>query len=370
MRHFNKMLNGIIEYDGRHTISNLNSSQIDARDVSNDIKFIRDTAWTCEDLLSFNRSFLKSIVKQNGAGFLIIDDTVIEKQGKPKKIESLGWHYSHSKGRTVYGHSLVTSHYRSGNLSFPYDFRFYINEKVATESGEAFKTKPDIACELIEKFEPFTGDKIYCLVDSWYTSEKVVKAVKDREFELIGALKSNRVFQFKEHGKKHKVSSYVKNLRNSSFEEVKLKDEAFKVRRIKVWLKGIGNAVILISKRIKDGSKMFILSTDMNLSNEEILEYYSYRWDVEIGYLYCKDRLGMGQYQMRKLKAIGKYCALVFAAYALLESLRVANNEQSIGKSRQYFKIMKKREYVDQVITMHKKGVPKRDIYKKLKLVA
>ncbi len=241
---------------------------------------------------------------------------------------------------------------------------------MATESGEVFKTKPDIACELIDKFEPFTGDKIYCLVDSWHTSEKVVKAVKDREFELIGALKSNRVFQFKEHGKKHKLSAYVKNLRNSSFEKVKLKDEAFKVRQIEVWLKGIGNAIILISKRVKDGSRMFILSTDMNLNNEGILKYYSFRWDIEVGYLYCKDRLGMSQYQMRKLKAIEKYCALVFAAYALLESLRVANNEQSLGKSRQYFKIMKKREYVDQVIIMHKKGVSKRDIYKKLKLVA
>lgn len=364
------MLNGIIEYDGRHTISSLNASQVGTRDVSNDIKFIRNTAWTSEELLSFNRNFLESIVKQNGTGFLIIDDTVIEKHGRPKKIESLGWHYSHSKGRAVYGHSLVTSHYRSGDISFPYDFRFYLNEKVAAESGETFKTKPDIACELIEKFEPFTGDKIYFLVDSWYTSEKVVKTVKMREFELIGALKSNRVFQFKEHGKKHKLSSYVKNLRNSSFEEIKLRDEAFKVRRIEVWLKGIGNVVILISKRVKDGSKMFILSTDKNLSNEEILKYYSYRWDIETGYLYCKDRLGMSQYQMRKLKAIGKYCALVFAAYTLLESLRVTNKEQSLGKSRQYFKIMKKRKYVDQVITLHKKGVPKKDIYKRLKLVA
>ena len=370
MRHFRKMLTGIIEYEGRHTISNLNLNQLDTVDVSNDIKFIRDTAWTCENVLKLNRDYLKNIAKKSNTGFLIIDDTVIEKQGKPKKIECLGWHYSHSRSRTVYGHCLVTSHYRTGEVSFPYDLQFYLNKNVATDYGKIFKTKPEIACELIEKFESFSREKIYCLVDSWYTSVKVVEAAKNREFELIGALKSNRVFQFTEHGKKHKLSTYVKNLKNTSFEEVALKGEAFKVRRIEVWLKGIGNAVILISKRVKDGSKMFILSTDMNLSNEEILKYYSYRWDIEIGYLYCKDRLGMGQYQMRKLKAIGKYCALVFAAYTLLESLRVSNNEQSLGKSRQYFKIMKKREYVDQVITLYKKGVAKRDIYQKLKLVA
>ncbi len=51
------MLNGIIEYDGRHTISSLNSIQVDTRDVSNDIMFIRDTDWTFKDLLIFNRNF-------------------------------------------------------------------------------------------------------------------------------------------------------------------------------------------------------------------------------------------------------------------------------------------------------------------------
>jgi SRSO17 transposase len=370
MRHFKKMLMGIIEYDGRHTISRLNTSQLDTRDVSNDIKFIRNTDWTCEDLLKVNKNYLKSITNKGKAGFLIIDDTVMEKQGKPKKIEGLGWHYSHSKGRAVYGHSMVTSHYRIGEVSFPCDFRFYLNEDVASESGCKFKTKLELACELIERFEPFKAEKIYCLTDSWYTSEKFVNSSREKGFEVIGALKSNRVFQFKEHGEKHKLATYAKNLRNSSFEKIILKGEAFKVRRIEVWLKGIGKVIILISKRIKDGSKMFILNTDMNLSNEEILKYYSYRWDIEVGYLYCKDRLGMGQYQMRKLKAIEKYCVLIFAAYALLESLRVLNNEQSLGKSRQYFKIMKKREYVDQVIKLHKKGVSKKDIYQKLKLVA
>ncbi|NLW32611.1 MAG: IS701 family transposase [Fibrobacter sp.] len=364
------MVSGIIEYDGSHTISKLNALQIDSKDISNDIKFLRDTDWSCEDVQSFYREYLKNFSGISETGFLIIDDTVVEKQGKPKKIEGLGWHYSHTKGRAVYGHSIVTSHYRIGKISFPYDFRFYLNEDVALKCNREFKTKPEIACDMINGFKQLRSEKIYCLVDSWYTSEKVIKSAKSRDFEVVGALKSNRVFQFREHGEKHKLSTYVKNLRNTSFEKILFKDEVFKVRRIEAWLKGIGKVAILISVRVKDGSKMFILSTDLNLSTEEIMKYYSYRWDIETGYLYCKDRLGLGHYQMRKLKAIEKYCALVFAAYALLESLRVSNNEQSLGKSRQYFKMMKKRKYVDQVIDLHKKGVSKRDIYKTLKLVA
>jgi SRSO17 transposase len=108
----------------------------------------------------------------------------------------------------------------------------------------------------------------------------------------------------------------------------------------------------------------------MSLCTEEILKVYSYRWDIEVGYFYLKDRLGMGHYQMRKLKVIKKYCALVFAAYGLLEAMRIAANEKSIGKSRKMFSIMKKRSYVDRIIDLNRRGVSKRKIYEQLKLVA
>ena len=127
---------------------------------------------------------------------------------------------------------------------------------------------------------------------------------------------------------------------------------------------------LVIIKRLKDGSMRSIISTDRNLSTSDILKIYSYRWDIEVGYLYLKDRLGIGHYQMRKLEAIKKYCALVFAAYCLLEILRITDNQKNIGKSRKIFTIMKKRTYADTVIELSKKGVPKQEIYKRLKLTA
>ena len=338
--------------------------------MSNDIKFIRDTKWGKDEVISHHRKYLKRTAKYADVGFLIIDDTMIEKRKMTKKMEGLIFHYSHSKGRSVYGHCIVSSHYRVGNISFPNDFKLYLNKSAAKKIKRPFKTKPEIACELIKTFEPFNKEKVYIITDSWYTSKNIVTAGKTKCYEVIGTLKSNRVFRFTEDGRKHKLRTYVSNLRNSSFEDISLNGEAFKVRRKTVYFNGIGKAVLLISKRMKDRSKRYILSTDMTLSNEEILRYYSCRWDIEVGYLYCKDRLGMGHYQMRKLKAIEKYCSLVFAACGMLEAIKVSNNEKSIGQSRRVFKIMKKREYVDRIITLSKKGVSRREIYRRLKLVA
>ena len=338
--------------------------------MSNDIKYIRDTNWTTEELLSSNQEYILQNQDASQPGFLIIDDTVIEKSGRPKKMEGLGWHYSHSKGTVVYGYCMVTSHYRHGEVSIPYNFRSYITDKTCKTTHREFKTKQDLAIELIETFKHPSKKKNYLLLDTWFTSKKVISAGKAARFDVVGALKRNRKFQLRKGGLVHTLKTYDKNLRNSSFEKIIIKDEAFKVRRIKAYLKGIGWVVILISKRKKDRSKKYILSTDMTLSNEQILLYYSYRWDVEVGYLYCKDRLGLGQYQMRKLKAIEKYCALVFSAFGFLEVFRLSNNNKSIGQSRQYFQILKKRKLVDQVIDLSRRGMSKKYIYKKFKLVA
>ena len=364
------MVTSIIDYEGKHTISKLNHNQFAGTDVSNDIKFIRDTNWEPEELLTRYRNQLKQYSGKATKGILIIDDSVIEKRTGTKHMEGLLFHYSHTKGRSVYGHCIVSSHYRIGNISVPYDFDFYLNEYISKKLKQPFRTKVEIAQGFIEDFQPISNEQVYVAMDSWYTSEKIITTGLSRGFHIIGALKTNRVFRFHKHGMKHKLSKYVSNLQNSSFETISLNGEAFMVRRIEVYLNGTDKVVIVISKRKKDRSIRCILSTDMTLSNEEILRIYSHRWDIEVGYLYLKDRLGLGHYQMRKLKAIKKYCALVIMAFGLLEVLRVSNNEKSIGQSRRIFSVMKKRTYIDQIIELSKRGVSKREIYKHLKLVA
>jgi len=364
------MLESLIEIEGRRTISRINENMIDRTDVSNDIKFIRDTTWTKDELLKEHRRYFQGIAKDSPVGFFIIDDSVLEKAGKPRKMEGLGWHYSHSKSRVIYGHSIVSSQYRVGSISFPYDFEFYRTEKDAQKEKAEFKTKIDIARGFIEDFTPFFNEKIYALMDSWYTSHEVITTVKFRGFDVIGGLKSNRIFKLYENGPKHTLSAYVRNLRNASFEEVHLGDAAFLVKRVECWLPKVGKVIILISKRKRDRSKCFILSTDTTLSNEEILRYYSYRWDIETGYLYCKDRLGLGHYQMRNMKAIEKFCALVISAFCYLEAMRVLSNESSIGQSRWYFKVSRRRQFVDRVANLVRRGVSMQKIYRELKLVA
>ena len=370
MRHLRKITESIIDFEGKHTISKLNQHQVNGTDVSNDIKFIRNSNWAERDLLRQYHMKMMRYTGKTSTGILAIDDTVIEKRTMTKKMEGLLFHYSHTKGKSTYGHCIVSSHYRKGDISVPYDFDFYLNEREAKKLKVKFKTKVEIAQDLIERFKPFGDERVFVTMDSWYTSEKIIKKSLAQGYHVVGGVKMNRVFRLSEHGMKHKLSKYVSNLKNSSFEKMTLNGEAYLVRRKDVYMNGIGLVTLVITKRVKDRSIRCVLSTDMDLSTESILKIYGYRWDIEVGYLYLKDRLGMGHYQMRRLKAIKKYCALVIIAYGLLEILRLDNNEKSIGQSRKIFSIMKKRSYVDHIIELNRRGVSKREIYKRLRLVA
>lgn len=69
-RHFTSMIESLIELEGRRTISRINRNTSHGTDVSNDIKFIRNTDWTKGELLSANREYLKSLAGTTETGFL------------------------------------------------------------------------------------------------------------------------------------------------------------------------------------------------------------------------------------------------------------------------------------------------------------
>ncbi|MRN57378.1 hypothetical protein GJB61_31090 [Paenibacillus sp. LC-T2] len=55
-----------------------------------------------------------------------------------------------------------------------------------------FKSKNDLALEITEAFSAQEDERVYVLMDSWYTSEKVINACNRKGFHVIAALKTNR----------------------------------------------------------------------------------------------------------------------------------------------------------------------------------
>ncbi len=103
-------------------------------------------------------------------GFLIIDDPLSKKDKSTKKIEGLDYHHSHSDGKTMWSHCVVTSHYKISDYSLPQNFKLYLRKQFfGNKANKCFKNKQELAMQLIDEFTPVTQTR-YLLVDAWYTS--------------------------------------------------------------------------------------------------------------------------------------------------------------------------------------------------------
>jgi hypothetical protein len=81
-------------------------------------------------------------------------------------MESLDFHYAHDEGKSVWSHCVVTSHIVSGDSSYAWDFRTYFREKYCNEHQLKFKSKNDLAIEMIQAYEPDEDELVYVLMDS------------------------------------------------------------------------------------------------------------------------------------------------------------------------------------------------------------
>lgn len=143
---------------------------------------------------------------------------------------------------------------------------------------------------------------------SWYVFEKIINTFAERGFHTIGALKTNRVLY--PFGIKKKLSEFavLLSVTHSDFDLVTVKSKNYYVYRYEGKLNGVENAVVLLSYPEKafgnPKALRAFLSTDVSLSTDEILPCYVCRWQIEVFFLQCKDKLALGSYQIRSAQGI------------------------------------------------------------------
>jgi len=86
--------------------------------------------------------------------------------------------------------------------------------------------------------------------------------------------------------------------------------------------------IVFVQNEGKDKWHAFA-ATDVSLSAKKILEYYSYRWSIEVFFKSCKQYLNFGKEQMSNLDSIIACDAIVFLRYILLTYLAF-NDESTI----------------------------------------
>jgi hypothetical protein len=243
--------------------------------------------------------------------YIKVDDTVCEKKQPSVKAknptEGTGWHYSHLENGFVFGHQVYASMVSCGEIDLCHSMSRY-------EKG--VRTKIEMTLALISEL-PEAEQKSYALLDSWYTSTKIINGFTGKKYEVIGAIKSNRVIY--PDNQKVSISDYAANLTQDEFHSVTVKDVEYLVFRYVGRLNGIDKAVILLTYPktqfgIKSAFRAFIC-TDETLSDDDIFGHYDHRWGIETFFQLQKKYFGLDKFMLRSTKAIDRFLIILSVAH-------------------------------------------------------
>lgn len=151
-------------------------------------------------------------------------------------------------------------------------------------------------------------------------------AFATKGFYTVGALKSNRILY--PCGVKMNVCEFARTLsRIALFHIVTVKGRKYYVYRYEGRLNDIENAVVLICYAVsafgqEKALRTFICTNADLTSDEDILNLYAVRWEIEVYFRDCKNKLAFDKYHIRSANGIKRFWLITSLAYlpACLES--------------------------------------------------
>ena len=220
---------------------------------------------------------------------LIVDDSMFSRSCS-QKVEMLAKIYDHAKKSFLYGFRMLTLGWTDGttflpvnqillsstsdsqvNGSNPIDRRSngYKRRKLATMKGT------DAMIELIKEAKNAGLPANYVLFDSWFTSPKTLTAIERLGYDVIAMVKRSSKMTFLYRGENLSLKDiYQKNRKRRGRSKYLLsvvvdveKDGAV-----------IPAKVVYVRNRSNRKDYLCLISTNVNIDEEEIIRIYSKRW--------------------------------------------------------------------------------------------
>jgi hypothetical protein len=327
----------------RKTLAQLADLELLGIDPSNLADFFRISPWDPDDLRLPLIEFLIRYLKEHNDDptcplYLTLDDSLTPKDKGTRKLESVDWHFDHNQKRTIRGGCHVVLRLHWGDYHFPLSWRLYLRESTVRRlnrrrknSKLRYHSKLELAREMLQQLILLLPKEnpVYVLFDSWYTSAKLVKWIRQQGWHVIAAVKSNR----KVSGQK--LTDWHHDFKGRAYDRVSLalankRRRSYWVRTLTGRIQGVpGEVRVLLSQRGPGvRTPKYFLCTDLTLSAQEILSRYQHRWGQEVDYWYVKLQLGLGDFRLQSYEAIAKWYAVVYLVLAYLYWQRYEDTER------------------------------------------
>jgi len=313
-------------------------------------RLLKNESYNWRKLLSLSSlkliSLLHKIQEPNKIKVLILDDTVEGKTGK--QIEgSRDKLWSNKEKRLIRGINVVSLNYSDGFSNFMLDFAISMGKYAKVEIAEftqaldhrsnaykrrteIMKGKSRIALDMVKRAVESGLYADYLLVDSWYSKPVFIQEIKEIGLEVISRMANNNsIWNFVEK-EKTLDAIYAKYKKLKSAKAGLYGKIKFSYFSAIVEHKKAGKIKIVF---IKTAGKLIpLVSTDLTISDDEVIEIYKRRWDIEQGYKELRQHFGFGKEENRIYEALIARITLSFFTYNIVSYInRISHEPKTIG---------------------------------------
>ena len=275
----------------------------------------------------------------------IADDSLYNRH-RSKKVELLARVHDHNDQRYYRGFRLLTLGWSDGSSYLPVSFSLLSSANAKNRlspmaevdkrtngynrRAESLRKSPDVLQELLKQAHDSGIRADYLLFDSWFAFPSTIIGLLEQKQQVICMLKAART--------KYGYKGF----------DLTLKDLYKNVRKRCGRAKILASVLVELGKNSKQetvmakivfvrarGSKnwLALLSTDVELADEEIIKLYKRRWDIEVFFKISKSYLQLAkEFQSRSYDALVAHTTIVFARYIMLElARRSAKDPRTLG---------------------------------------
>lgn len=332
----------LLAFQGKNLFRFLNSKHKDQAVSKNTYyRFLNETSYNWSKFLLLLAvkvtTAFATLTRPERVNVLILDDSVI-KRNRSKSVELLARIYEHVDHKFQKGFTLLTLGWSDGYSFIPTGFNMLssankanryneVSDKIDHRTNgykfrkESMMHKTQAAVLLIKNALKAGVRADYVLMDTWFTTEPMIADILETGMDVIGMVKQLKQ-RYTYHDKQYKLPELKKFV---SFEGARNIFGSLVVTT----KTGIPVKIVFVRNRNKKSECLYILSTDISLSDAEIVRIYGNRWSIECFFKSSKSFLKLGtEFQSHNYGAMVSHTTIVFTRYIILEWIRRNQNDQ------------------------------------------
>lgn len=265
---------------------------------------------------------------------LILDDSLYSRN-RSKAVELLARVRDHVEHRFVRGFRMLTLGWSDGNTFLPVAFSLLSSEKERNRlcginpridkrtTGykrrmESTKKSTEVMFDLLRQAKDAGIQAEYLLFDSWFAFPSVISKVYEQRLHVVCMLKAMPKVFYNYKGEKMNLKKLYNDILKKPGRAKILANAIVEIGKDSDGFP-IMARIVFVRDRNRSKKWLALLSTDLLLADEEIIQIYGKRWDIEVFFKTTKSFLNLAkEFQGRSYDSMVAHTTIVFCRYIML----------------------------------------------------